>query len=240
MTAEELFREGKLDEAIRSVGSSLRDDPSNVQKRTFLFELLCFAGEFDRAEKQLDLLGDQNKDAMLASLLYRGAMSAERTRQDMFANGNLTPPKLDAPPVSGLVNGKPFASISDADPRIGARLEVIAGGDYLWIGFEHIASLKIEAPKRLRDLLWATARLRTGPSFQGQDLGDVLLPALTPGVLDSDDVQIRLGRVTEWFRNESGLEFPLGRKVLLVDGEEVPLLEIRTLEIQAASSATQE
>lgn len=240
MTAEELFREGKLDEAIRTVGSALRDDPSNLQKRTFLFELLCFAGEFDRAERQLDLLGDHNKDAMLASLLYRGALSAERTRQDMFANDKLAPPKLDAPAASGVLNGKPFTSISDADPRIGARLEVIAGGDYLWIGFEHIASLKIEAPKRLRDLMWATAKLRTGPSFKGQDLGDVLLPALTPSVLDSDDVQIRLGRVTEWFRDESGIEFPLGRKVLLVDGEEVPLLEIRTIEINAVSSATQE
>jgi type VI secretion system protein ImpE len=239
MTAEDLFREGKLDEAIRMLGSSLRDDPSNTQKRTFLFELLCFAGEFDRAEKQLDLLGDQNKDAMLASLLYRGAISAERTRQDMFANDSVTPPKLDAPQVSGVANGKPFQSISDADPRIGPRLEVIAGGDYLWIGFEHIANLTIEAPKRLRDLIWATGRLRTGESFQGKDLGEVLLPALTPGTAANEDPQIRLGRVTEWFRDEAGLEFPLGRKVLLIDGEEIPLLEIRSLEIHAASGATQ-
>lgn len=239
MTAEDLFREGKLDEAIRALGSDLRDDPGNARKRTFLFELLCFAGEFDRAEKQLDLLGDLNKDAMLASLLYRGSMSAERTRQAMFADGNLAPPRLDAPKVSGVLNGKSFESISDADPRIGARLEVIAGGDYLWIGFEHVAQLSIQAPQRLRDMIWATGRLRTGRSFQGQDLGDVLIPALTPGAVDSDDMQIRLGRVTEWFRDENGIEFPLGRKVLLVDGEEVPLLEIRALEIHQASGASE-
>jgi type VI secretion system protein ImpE len=176
---------------------------------------------------------------MLASLLYRGALNAERTRQDMFRKGELTPPVLDAPKVGGLLNGKPFESISDADPRVGSRLEVIAAGDYLWIGFEHIAHLNIEAPKRLRDTLWATARLRTGPSFKGQDLGDVLLPALAPGSVDSDDPDIRLGRVTEWFRDESGIEFPLGRKVLLVDGEEIPLLEVRTLEMQAAGGASQ-
>jgi type VI secretion system protein ImpE len=239
MKAEDLFREGKLEDAIRNLGSELRDDPSNARKRTFLFELLCFAGEYDRAEKQLDLLGDENKDAMLASLLYRGALNAERTRQEMFEDGKLAPPVLDPPKTGGLLNGKPFESICDADPRVGSRLEVIAAGDYLWIGFEHIAQMAIEAPKRLRDTLWATARLRTGPSFKGQDLGDVLLPALAPDSVASDDPDIRLGRVTEWFRDESGLEFPLGRKVLLVDGEEVPLLEVRTLEIQAAEGASQ-
>jgi type VI secretion system protein ImpE len=239
MKAEDLFREGKLDDAIRTLGSELRDDPSNARKRTFLFELLCFAGEYDRAEKQLDLLGDENKDAMLASLLYRGALNAERTRQGMFQEGNLTPPVLNPPKVGGLLNGKPFESIADADPRLGSRLEVIAAGDYLWIGFEHIAQLNIQPPKRLRDTLWATGWLRTGPSFKGQDLGDVLLPALAPESVLSDDPDIRLGRVTEWFRDESGLEFPLGRKVLLVDGQEVPLLEVRTLEIQAAGGASQ-
>ncbi len=238
MKAEDLFREGKLEDAIRTLGSELRDDPSNHRKRTFLFELLCFAGEYDRAEKQLDLLGDENQDAMLASLLYRGAINAERTRQDMFREGKLTPPVLHPPKLSGSLNGKPFESIADADPRLGSRLEVIAAGDYLWIGFEHIANLKIEAPKRLRDTMWATARLRTGSTFKGQDLGDVLLPALAPGSVESDEPDIRLGRVTEWFRDESGVEFPLGRKVLLVDGEEVPLLEVRTLEMHAASVAS--
>lgn len=244
MTAEDLFREGKLEDAIRTLGSELRDDPANARKRTFLFELLSFAGEYERAEKQLDLLGDENKDAMLASLLYRGALYAERTRQEMFQGDKVSPPVLDPPKLRGLLNGKPFESISDGDPRLGCRLEVIAGGDYLWIGFEHIAGLKIEAPKRLRDMIWATARLRTGPSFKGQDLGDVLLPALAPGSVASDDPDIRLGRVTEWFRDESGMEFPLGRKVLLVDGEEIPLLEVRTLEVhvpetESASGASQ-
>jgi type VI secretion system protein ImpE len=237
MKAEDLFREGKLDDAIRMLGSELRDDPSNLTKRTFLFELLCFAGEYDRAEKQLDLLGDEKKEAMLASLLYRGALSAEKTRQEMFSDGKLPHPKLtDAPPVSGILNGKPFTSITDADPRIGPRLEVIAGGDYLWIGFEHIAALKIEPPKRLRDLMWAPSRLRVGASFKRQDLGDVLIPALTPGTASSEEPGIRLGRVTEWFRDDSGSEFPLGQKVLLVDGEEFPLLEVRLLEIQIAAT----
>lgn len=237
MKAEDLFRDGKLDDAIRVLGSELRDDPSNVKKRTFLFELLCFAGEYDRAEKQLDLLGDQNQDSMLASLLYRGALNAEKTRHDMFRDNKLPQSSAsggDGSNVSGSLNGKPFTSIRDADERIGAKLEIIAGGDYMWVAFENVARLDIPPPKRVRDTFWAPGRLRTGPNFKGQDLGEILIPVLSPGSSDSEDPAVRLGRVTEWFRDESGAEFPLGQKTLLVDGEEIPLLEVRRLDIQSA------
>src|SRR5450759_3191680 len=109
MKPEDLFRVGKLDEAIRMLSSELRDDPSNLKKRTFLFELLCFAGEYDRAEKQLDLLGDDNQDAMLASLLYRGALHAEKTRQEMFRDGTLPQTSaraVESANVSGSLNVK--------------------------------------------------------------------------------------------------------------------------------------
>src|SRR6266481_6109993 len=47
MTAKELYREGKLTAAIQALGAELRDNPTDAQRRTFLFELLCFAGEYD-------------------------------------------------------------------------------------------------------------------------------------------------------------------------------------------------
>jgi type VI secretion system protein ImpE len=50
MSVQELFRAGKLQEAIQALGSEVRDRPGDNQRRTFLFELLCFAGEFSRAE----------------------------------------------------------------------------------------------------------------------------------------------------------------------------------------------
>ena len=47
---------------------------------------------------------------------------------------------------------------------------------------------------------------------------------------DAEDA-VRLGRVTEWVESDSGEAVPVGQKMLLVDGEEFPLLEIRKLEI---------
>jgi type VI secretion system protein ImpE len=233
VTAEELFRAGKLDEAIESLGGELRSNPADVQRRIFLFELLCFAGEYERAGKQLDVLGSGSKQAQMGVLVYQAALHADRTRQGMFAAASY--PRGAAPSAGGTLNGRSFQSITDADPRIGARLEVFAAGQYLWIPFAHISAITLGAPQRLRDLLWTPAVVRTGAGFKGTELGEVLLPVLAPLSWQDADAAVRLGRVTEWVGLEDGTAVPLGQKLLLVDGEELPLLEVRELEITAAA-----
>jgi type VI secretion system protein ImpE len=94
----------------------------------------------------------------------------------------------------------------------------------------------MEAPKRLRDLLWIPALVRTGPGFKGTELGEVLIPALSPFSFRHADEAVRLGRATVWEEPEGGEPIPFGSKTLLVDGEDVPLLEVRKLEIAAAET----
>lgn len=234
MHARELFQAGRLDEAIASLGVELRSNPTDPQRRAFLFELLSFAGNHDRAEKQLDVLSGNSAEAGIGALTLKAALQADRLRSEMFTTGSL--PSGPAPrPVSGTLNGQPFTSLEDADPRIGARLEVFAGGQYLWLPLEHVATVRLERPARLRDLIWAPAKLMTGPGFRGLELGDVLLPVLTPLAAQHADPQVRLGRVTAWEELPDGQVVPAGQKLLLVDGEEVPLLEIRELVITTAA-----
>ncbi|SRR6185437_12539613 len=238
MDAQQLYRAGKLTEAISALSATLRDNPSDLKSRTFLFELLCFAGEFDRAEKQLDLLEQSGKkDSIIGTLLYRGALNAARTRQEMFEKKSYPAAAAQTGQVRGKLNGREFTSIADADTRLGSRLEVFAAGDYMWISFGDIAGIEIEPPKRLRDLLWAPAKLQTGPTFRSRDLGDVLLPAMAPLSWQHPDDIVRLGRTTEWCEEESGEISPFGQKMLLVDGEEFPFLELRHLEIYAGNAA---
>jgi type VI secretion system protein ImpE len=238
MKAQELFKAGKLGEAVQALGAELRENPADAQRRTFLFELLCFAGEYQRAEKQLDVLASDGRAAELGALLYRAALHAERIRQSIFERRDypLSAPGSDIVP-SGTLNGKPFESIEDADPRVGPKLEVFAAGDYLWIPFQHISSIVIEAPKRLRDLLWIPAIVRTGPSFKERELGEVLLPVVCPLSWKHTDDQVRLGRATEWQEDETKNVVPFGQKMFLVDDEEIPILEIRNLEFAAAQAA---
>lgn len=153
MKARELFEAGKVREAEREVTAYLRDHPLDVSSRTFLFELLCFCGDFDRAEKQLGVLAQGNADRELGAVLYYAALHAEKTRHQVFEKQEFSKEQSSAS-CSGTLNGKPFQSLRDADPDIGPRLEVFAAGAYLWIPFEHIASLEMQAPQKLRDTLW--------------------------------------------------------------------------------------
>ena len=237
MTAKELYQSGKLDEAVLALNAELRDNPADKQRRTFLFELLCFAGNFDRAEKQLDILAQESPDALTGTMLYRAALAAERTRHELFEKKDY-PRTAAATEPRGVCNGKAFESITDSDARVGARLEVFAAGQYMWIPLVHIASMEMPPPKRLRDLLWAPALIRTGPAFQDRELGEVLVPVLAPFSFRHPDNAVRLGRATVW-EDQGGEAIPFGQKMLLVDGEELPILELRRLEIAGSEESPQ-
>lgn len=235
-TPEHLLREARLEDAISSLAAILREDPTNTRNRTSLFELLCFAGDYDRAAKQLDLLASLNKNSMMGALNYHAVLNAERTRQQMFEEKSFPAVAGDEGEVrlNGTINGHSFESIIDADPRIGASLELFAAGDYLRIPFRDIACLEMETPKRLRDLLWSPVKVRTGRALEERELTDVLMPVLYPLSWAHPDDRVRLGRLTEWCEDETGKEAPYGQKMLIVSGREFPILELRTLQINSA------
>ena len=238
MNAKELFQAGKIEDSVQVLAAELRNDPTDARRRTFLFELLCFMGEFGRGEKQLDILSDLSKEAGMGTLIYRSAIQAERLRLEMFDKKAF--PQTTAGVVrQAKLNGKDCGTVEDADPRIGPRLEVFAAGAYLWLPFAHIESIRMEAPKRLRDLIWIPAILKTAPGCGGLDLGEVLVPALTPLAFRHPDNSVRLGRQTVWEEVE-GEAIPAGQKLLLINGEEFPILEVRTLEFPVAAEATTE
>src|SRR6266851_9764487 len=240
MTAQQLFQFGQLDEAVKALTVEVRDDPTDSRRRTFLFELLCFAGDYSRAEKQLDVLSQGGPQSEMGALFYRGALAAEKTRHEMFEKQEYPKPVADAaaPHVTGTINGKTFHNLADSDQRIGENLEVFVAGSYLWIPFSLLSSIHIEPPKRLRDLLWLPAKVQTSAAFSGRELGEVLLPVLNPFSWRSPDQAVRLGRATAWEDDGSGEPFPKGQKVLLADDEEWPLLELRTIEFVVAQAAS--
>ena len=236
MTAKQLFDEGRVREAQKVLTDYLREHPGDVAQRTFLFELLCFSGDYDRAEKQLGVLAQGDSQTEMGAVLYYAALHAERTRHQVFEKQDFS--KEPAASPSGTLNGRPFQSLRDADPEVGARLEVFAAGAYLWIPFEHVASVEMEPPRRLRDTLWTPAFVKTGPSFKGTELGEVLIPAIYAYSWKNPNESVWLGRVTDWVADEDGKEYPSGQKILLLDGEEIPFLEIRSLEFTVAQIAT--
>jgi len=239
VTAKQLLDAGRVREAEKQLTAYLRDHPTDVGQRIFLFELLCFSGDYDRAEKQLGVLAQGSAQTEMGAVLYYAALHAEKTRREVFEKQQFSR-EASVASLEGTMNGRPFQSLRDSDPDLGARLEVFAAGAYLWIPFEHIASLDMDPPRRLRDTLWRPAMVRTGPSFRGTELGEVLIPAIYPFSWKHPNEAVWLGRITDWAADEEGKEYPSGQKIWLLDGEEIPFLEIRSLEFsvkQAAGSA---
>lgn len=233
MDALSLYRSGNLRAAIDALGDELKKQPLDAKRRTFLFELLCFAGEYGRAEKHLDILADASSEAAAGAMLYRSALHAERERQEMFANGKL-PLGTAHPSPAGELNGEAFDGLSDADPRIGSHLEVFIAGSYTWIPYAYLESVETEPPKRLRDLLWLPASLRTTSDFRLQDLGEVLLPVVAPLSWKHPDETVQLGRATVWEDDDERGAIPYGQKVVVSGEVETPLLEIRKLSFHHA------
>lgn len=238
MSVQQLFQAGQLDEAIKALNAEVRDNPGDPKRRTFLFELLCFAGDYSRAEKQLDVLSQSGPQSEMGALLYRGALAAERTRHEMLENRDY-PKSTGGTPglrVGVTINGRTFRALTDCDERIGETLEMFVAGRYMRIPFSLLSSIHIDPPRRLRDLLWLPATVRPSAAFQGE-LGEVLLPVLNPFSWRSADPAIRLGRATAWEADGNEEAQPKGQKMYLADEEEWPLLELRDVEFVVAQAA---
>src|SRR5512146_546735 len=114
MNATECLRAGQLGEAIGAITEEVRQQPDDGQKRTFLFELLCFAGEYDRAEKHLQVLAASGRNAEMGVMVYRAALSAERERREFFRNKRyLNEPYSGRERIGGSWNGESFAMLCD-------------------------------------------------------------------------------------------------------------------------------
>ena len=75
-------------------------------------------------------------------------------------------------------------------------------------------------------------------ALQGRELGEVLLPVLSPLSWQSEDPAVRLGRATIWENSNADQALPKGQKLLVTDDEEWPLLELRDIEFQIAQAAS--
>src|SRR5204863_965762 len=54
---EELIAAGQPADALKRLQERVREKPQDAKLRTFLFQLLCVLGQWDRAQAQLELCG---------------------------------------------------------------------------------------------------------------------------------------------------------------------------------------
>lgn len=265
MLAEESLREGWLDESLAQVQAEVRRDPSNAKSRVFLFQLLAVLGQWDRAMAQLNLIGDLDAGALAMVHVYREAIRCEVCRSEIFAGmrspmifgeteewidrmieaarhsgqgeyaraQRLREQAFDVAPVtSGTMDGEPFEWIADADTRLGPILEAVVSDRYYWIPFDRIREIRIEPPADLRDLVWMPAFLRLSNS--GEAVA-ALIPTRYPDSHASENPRIVLARKTVWIEQETDVHIGMGQRMLATNVAEYPLMDTRTISLEASS-----
>ncbi len=83
--ADDLLQSGDLDGARRALVEAVRRTPGDVPTRSFLFQVLGLAGEWDKAKAQLTTLAQLSPEAQMLSVVYGQAIDAERQREAVFA-----------------------------------------------------------------------------------------------------------------------------------------------------------
>jgi type VI secretion system protein ImpE len=266
MDAKELLDAGHLSAAIEQLSQELRAHPTDSRRRTFLFELLSFAGEYERAARQLDVIGHQSATAEVGVQVYRNILTAEQSRGRLFADG-LRPDFLFDPPaythlhleaVNRLRENRPIEAKALLDqserdrPQLEGRIEGQPFTDFR--DADELLGPFLEVIVHA-NYIWLPFEhigiLTLSPPKRLRDLlwlpariesplgavGEVFLPVLYAGSSTHADDRVRLGRMTDWKPVEDGPVLGVGQRLFLVDDDERALLEVKEVAFEVAEHA---
>lgn len=266
MTPAEHFQAGDLTEAINGATEAVKQDPTDTSARSLMAQLLCFAGELDRADSHLDSIGQQDPMAAVGAAMVRHLIRGEQARQQCFDEGRV-PELLQEPSPHMKLHLE--AHVCLREEKHAEAADLLGQAEELR---PHVSgTCNGEAFDGLRDLDDLTAGfLETITSngkyywiplerievielrkpersldllwrpahmvVQGGPDGDVYLPVIYAGSHAHSDDSLRLGMATEWLENENGPVRGIGQRVLLVGENDLPVLQIHNLTITSDSS----
>ena len=85
MNAKELIKAGKLGDARALLVDEVKKAPGEAASRTLLAQVLMFQGEWDKAERHLEILAMRDTRAEIGVQVYRNLIAAERERLEVYA-----------------------------------------------------------------------------------------------------------------------------------------------------------
>jgi len=259
MDSTELYKAGKLQDAVTAQIQLVKSNPADHAKRLFLFELLVFSGDLERAGRQLAPINYNDPETETALLNYRQLLVAEEARRSLFEKG--TPPKflvsvvpehakLRLEALNQLREGHPaeasktLARANEASPVIKGKLNDKPFEEFR--DCDDILGSVVEVMAK-GNYFWVPLETiesiaMNGPRFP-RDLiwiparldsrqgesGEMFLPAIYPKSHLEADEQVKLGRVTDWKGAENEPVYGVGSKLYMAGEDAVSILDWRAL-----------
>jgi type VI secretion system protein ImpE len=261
MNAKEHYHAGNLTEAIAAATEDVRRHPRDANPRGLLCELLCFAGDFQRADLQLDALVQQDPQLQLGVSMFRQLLRAATARQQCHGEGRL-PEFLGLPPprlqnhlqaTICLRDGQPAQAVeklADAEqqrPQLsgacnGQAFDGFRDVDDLTASFFEVLTsngkyywIPMERVERIEFRRPERPRdllwRRAEMVVNGGPTGEVFLPALYPNSHTDADERVRLGRGTDWRGGDGPPRCGVGQRLFLAGDEARGILEIEEIVI---------
>jgi type VI secretion system protein ImpE len=257
--AKALFEAGQLEVAIQRLLADVKAKPTDIASRTFLFELCCFAGQWDRAQRQLDVIGTQDANAAIGVMAYRGNIDAERDRQKLFTEG-LAPHFLIEPPpyidllldaVNRIREGnyaEARAKLDEAEDARPAFSGFVNGEEFSdFRDYNDLTSSVIELIVKGQYTWLPIEQISTLEIVEPKNLrdllwaparieakdgtvGEVYIPTLYIGTSESQDDQVRLGHKTDWEELPEEIFRGMGLRLFYINGEDKPIFQLRQVE----------
>jgi type VI secretion system protein ImpE len=226
--AHELFQAGKLTDAVKAATDMVRNNPTNVPARSLLCEVLCFSGDLERADKQLEAAMQIDANSAVGVSLIRHLIRSETCRREVFEQGRL-PEFLTQPTAAQQLRLRALVSLNAKDSKAAQQyleeaeeLEVEVSGKCDGTPFTGMRDLddllgpNIEVFTATGQYYWLSAEQVLSLEFSpvehltdmlwraaqvitvGDVSGRVHVPALYHNSHTSTDDRIRIGRSTDW------------------------------------------
>jgi type VI secretion system protein ImpE len=264
LKASDYYQTGNLPDALKAAADEVKARPADTGPRWFLTELLCYAGDLDRADKQLEALFAQDPKAAMNVSLFRQLLRAERSRQEFFIQGHV-PLFIDQPSADQTLCLEASIAIREGRTADSVRLLEMAEAARV-----HVSGTCDDQPfadfRDCDDLMAGTLELLTSNgtyywipftrvetiefhkleqprdllwrparvSVAGGPTGEVYLPAIYAGSLEKGDDRARLGRITDWSGGDGTPVRGIGLRTWLVGDAGKTILE--TTEVRFTAS----
>lgn len=266
-TAGNLFRAGKLTEAVAAANAAVRKSASDIAARVLLAELLLFSGNLERADVILDAARDIEPEAAIGIAEFRQLLRAETARRQLRRDGRV--PEFLSEPTESLAAvlealvalragdqadaGRKLAAAESLRPHIagsaaGQAFDDFRDADDLCAGYFEVLTttgryywIPTEAVEQVQFHPPKRPRdlfwRRASVSVRAGPDGDVYIPAIYYTDDAALDGALRLGRATDWRGEPDGPVIGVGQRIFLAGEESLPILSATMLDFSGASEA---
>ncbi len=258
ISSKDLIKAGKLQEARKQLVQEVKSSPGDMGKRTLLFQVLAFSGEWDKAERHLDMIGVQDTSRDTGVQVFKNLLQGERERGEV-CDLKRRPSFIPKTPsyaehyflACEKLKEKKVQEADDLFREIATKRSVLSGtvNGRPFTGIKDTdssLSLFLEAVvheryvripfETIRELVISPPKtlfdlLWTSArvtSWKGLTL-NCYLPVLYPNSFLEEDDRVKLGRMTNWTPLGGPFIKGMGQHVFEIGDEDMAILEIREM-----------